>query len=676
MKKTLSILLALLLALSLLPAGALAADVVLSNQNLRVDGKVIQCEKYNIDGSNYFKLRDLAYVLNGTGSQFSVSWDGENKCVSLVTGEAYEPNGSELDLSGGDKSASAAPSGDAIIIDGVLRSDLSAYKLEGNNFFKLKDLGEALGFKVGYDAASRTMIVNSYAFSVPTPWRTAETFWSDNQGSSEHCVETFDEDGRSLSYLYDSTYYTELYTYAYNDLGNMTRSTYDYSSKYDGENWEEHSVTEYTYDLWGLQTKKTTTVQGSAYADGPEIREETLTYDDMGLLIRDETLSSYGSSVSEYTYDERGNRIKAVSSSDGSVYNTIEYAYDGEGRVIRSWSTNADGVMTYSSEYEYAGGLLVKETYTSESYSYVATCTYDERGNLLNRHNDTSDWDTDTTYEYDEADRMVKYVYYDGADLFTSTYTYDDQGNLLRTEYTSPDYDYVEDYTYDAEGNCLTDVYTGSDYNYRTEYSYDREAGKKTVVTAVEYPAAAELVISETELTLAVGDESYLYTYFLPYSSASETVTWTSSDDSIVDVDGEGNLFARAAGAAVVTATSENGLTASCTVTVVKDKYTLHLDSTSLTVEMGQTGTLHCDAEVAGVWKTYFISHDGNTNGVCELKWSEWNGNSCDLFITPLRTGQCTIKVWLGQRSDNGDINFEPTSVTITVTDGNTASKP
>ena len=57
MKRTLSILLVLLLALSLLPAGAMAADVVLSPQNLRVNGKRIACEKYNIDGANYFKLR-------------------------------------------------------------------------------------------------------------------------------------------------------------------------------------------------------------------------------------------------------------------------------------------------------------------------------------------------------------------------------------------------------------------------------------------------------------------------------------------------------------------------------------------------------------------------------------------------------------------------------------------
>ncbi len=161
MKKTLSILLSLLLALSLLPGGALAAEVRLSPQSLRVDGKTVECEKYNIDGSNYFKLRDVAMLLSGTGSRFSVGWDAGRKVVSVTTGEAYEPNGSELDLSGGDKSATAVPSTQTLWIDGVERSDLSAWNIGGNNFFKLRDLGDALGFRVDYDEETNTAVVTS-----------------------------------------------------------------------------------------------------------------------------------------------------------------------------------------------------------------------------------------------------------------------------------------------------------------------------------------------------------------------------------------------------------------------------------------------------------------------------------------------------------------------------------
>ena len=77
-----STLLALCLALALLPGTALAADVELSQQKLTVDGKYVDCERYNIDGANYFKLRDLACLLNGTGSQFSVGYDAATATVS------------------------------------------------------------------------------------------------------------------------------------------------------------------------------------------------------------------------------------------------------------------------------------------------------------------------------------------------------------------------------------------------------------------------------------------------------------------------------------------------------------------------------------------------------------------------------------------------------------------
>ena len=131
-----------------------------SAQGLIVDGKEIACEKYNILGSNYFKLRDLAMLLNGTSAQFSVGWDEEQGVVSIVPGEAYAPIGGELTM-GADRSASAAPSAQTVLIDGFSRSDLTVFNLDGNNFFKLRDLGAALGFSVDYDAAANAAVIVS-----------------------------------------------------------------------------------------------------------------------------------------------------------------------------------------------------------------------------------------------------------------------------------------------------------------------------------------------------------------------------------------------------------------------------------------------------------------------------------------------------------------------------------
>ena len=131
-----------------------------SPQRLTVDGAAQDVEKYNIDGSNYLKLRDLAYLLNGTGSQFSVGWDAAAGTVTVTSGMPYEPDGSELSV-GADKSGEARLSIQQVVINGAARADLSVYNIGGNNFFKLRELGEALGFDVDYDGATDTAMVQS-----------------------------------------------------------------------------------------------------------------------------------------------------------------------------------------------------------------------------------------------------------------------------------------------------------------------------------------------------------------------------------------------------------------------------------------------------------------------------------------------------------------------------------
>ena len=130
-----------------------------TTQNLTVNGEKKDTEIYNIDGSNFFKLRDMAALLNGTGSQFSVDWDDASSTIAIQKGKAYSPVGGEL-VTGTDKSASAVVSAQKLTINGEA-VELTAYNIGGNNFFKLRDLGSALGFDVDYDSTTATMLVKS-----------------------------------------------------------------------------------------------------------------------------------------------------------------------------------------------------------------------------------------------------------------------------------------------------------------------------------------------------------------------------------------------------------------------------------------------------------------------------------------------------------------------------------
>ena len=133
--------------------------VVPTNQALTVNGEAKETEIYNINGYNYFKLRDMAALLNGTGSRFAVAYDEATQTITVTTGEAYEAVGGELAL-GADKSATCVPSPQSIVVNGQALA-LTAYNIGGNNFFKLRELGEALNFSVDYDEATRTMVVAS-----------------------------------------------------------------------------------------------------------------------------------------------------------------------------------------------------------------------------------------------------------------------------------------------------------------------------------------------------------------------------------------------------------------------------------------------------------------------------------------------------------------------------------
>ena len=133
-------------------------------QALSVDGEAVEgVEIYAVNGNNYFKLRDVAALLNGTDAQFSVDYDAAANTISVTTGAAYTPVGGEL-AAGTDKSATVQKSSQSILIDGEA-VDLTAYVFfegaNGNNFFQLRELGSALGFTVDYDASTNTIVVTS-----------------------------------------------------------------------------------------------------------------------------------------------------------------------------------------------------------------------------------------------------------------------------------------------------------------------------------------------------------------------------------------------------------------------------------------------------------------------------------------------------------------------------------
>ena len=164
-KRLVALCLIAVLALSAVPALAAEPEVCLSTQGFRVNGADVVCEKYNINGNNYFKLRDLAYLLRETENRFSVTYDEERREILLTPGGDYEPLGAELDVSRGDRSAAILPGTQPLCVNGET-VQCEAYNFDGYNFYKLRDLEGILGFKVDWNPTRNAAVVESsdYAY--------------------------------------------------------------------------------------------------------------------------------------------------------------------------------------------------------------------------------------------------------------------------------------------------------------------------------------------------------------------------------------------------------------------------------------------------------------------------------------------------------------------------------
>lgn len=131
-----------------------------SSASVTVNGKLVALQAYNIGGANYFKLRDLAYILQNTDKSFEAQWDGAANAILLTTHEPYSAVGGEMSMANSAGARDALPTGSTLSVDGdqVL---CSAYTIGGNNYFKLRDIAALIDFAVEWDQQTSTISIDT-----------------------------------------------------------------------------------------------------------------------------------------------------------------------------------------------------------------------------------------------------------------------------------------------------------------------------------------------------------------------------------------------------------------------------------------------------------------------------------------------------------------------------------
>ena len=97
------------------------------------------------------------------------------------------------------------------------------------------------------------------------------------------------------------------------------------------------------------------------------------------------------------------------------------------------------------------------------------------------------------------------------------------------------------------------------------------------------------VILSQTKLKLKVGESTVLTA---KVNVEGATVTWSTSDETVATVNAEGKITAAAVGTATITATTASGKTASCTVYVYDDNFTMTIEPATLELAVGDTQNL------------------------------------------------------------------------------------
>ncbi len=179
-------------------------------------------------------------------------------------------------------------------------------------------------------------------------------------------------------------------------------------------------------------------------------------------------------------------------------------------------------------------------------------------------------------------------------------------GDKVTLSYYNPQTKVLEnvgEYTLGEGGKATLDITKGG------KYVLWQKAAPVTV---------SSVTLSKTSITLEPGRSERLTATVLPANASNKSLSWKSDNEKVAAVDQNGNVTAKAAGTATVTATSANGISASCKVTVkaagqqpkppIPGVSSVKLNKSKLTLGVGEKFTLQATVSpknAAGVtWNT------------------------------------------------------------------------
>ena len=162
-------------------------------------------------------------------------------------------------------------------------------------------------------------------------------------------------------------------------------------------------------------------------------------------------------------------------------------------------------------------------------------------------------------------------------------------------------------------------------------------------------PVPSRIQLRKTSLELLVGTSETL-AYDVTPADAIYTVTWASDAEGIAEVSSSGRVTAKASGKAVITVTTDNGKSSSCTVTVPPQPTGIAVSPQQVELIIGRSKQLSYTLYPQGA-KARTVTWASDTYNVCSVSQSG--------LVTAVRPGTATVTA----TTDNG----QSASTTVTV---------
>ena len=151
----------------------------------------------------------------------------------------------------------------------------------------------------------------------------------------------------------------------------------------------------------------------------------------------------------------------------------------------------------------------------------------------------------------------------------------------------------------------------------------------KSLTVKVDTIKVRGLSLSDSNRKINIGEEYTLIANISPADASNKRVSWTSSNSSVLTVGSNGLITPHQVGTATVTATTNNGIKASCTFTVTNEAIMPQSVSISKSqVEVKENGTIGLTA---------IVQPSNSTNQ--KVTWSIENGNLATINANGIVTG-------------------------------------